>query len=346
MRLAARQPATATDDGPRTTTLPPVFVGGTGRSGTTITGTLLGAHPAYEMVPTEVRFISASGGLVDLAAGRTTFEAFEARLLDFWFGRGPRKGLHLFLDRSTVEAALPALRRDLAADPWGAGRRFTYALLDPVADAAGARGWIEMTPANVVAARGLLRMFPDMRLVHSVRDGRDVACSVVPFHWGPDDVDEALDWWATKLEKGFAACDSLPADRVLVVQMEALVVRDREGEFARLLAFLGLDDDPAIRAFFDGRMGPDGAHAGRWRRDVPPDRLAAFEAHYERLAQGSPRPAAVRPEAVRPPDGRSLCPSRSSVDPVRPFRSTAGGTIASPTPDRAGFGRSTTGGLP
>jgi HEAT repeat protein len=49
-----------------------IFVGGTGRSGTTITSGLLGRHPAWKRLHTEVKFISNHGGLSDLVEGRTT----------------------------------------------------------------------------------------------------------------------------------------------------------------------------------------------------------------------------------------------------------------------------------
>ncbi len=261
----------------------PVFMGGTGRSGTTVTAALIDRHPAFRRIRTEVKFVAVKGGLCDLAEGRTSYDAFAQRVLGEWFHRGS-KGLQAILDRSAVEAALPELCDGLRADPWAAGRAFTHRLLDPIAEAAGAGAWIEMTPANVLAARGLYRMFPDMRLIHSVRDGRDAACSVVPMPWGPDDLDAALDWWGRKLERGFAACDALPPDRVLVVQMEDLIIRDRERQYARIIEFLGVEDDPVMHAFFDSRMTADGTHAGRWRTDVPEDRRAAFEAHYRTLA--------------------------------------------------------------
>lgn len=268
--------------GPRTT-LPPVFVGGTGRSGTGITARLLGSHPAYYRAPTEVRFISAAGGLCDLAAGRTTLAAFEEAIRGRWFHRGPTKGLHLVLRPEQIEAALPILRERLDAHPWAAAHDFARRLLDPLALAAGAQGWVEDTPANGIAARRLLRMFPDMRLVHSIRDGRDVACSVVRFEWGPSDPEAGLEWWATRLERGFRACDRLPPDRVLVAQLEDLVVRDREREYSRLLEFVRLDDDPAMRRFFADVMDPRAAHVGRWIDDVPSERRRAFEARYARL---------------------------------------------------------------
>jgi hypothetical protein len=190
----------------------------------------------------------------------------------------------LVLESEQVEAALPILRERLDADPWAAGRDFARRLLDPLALAAGATGWIEDTPANAIAARCLFRMFPEMRLVHSVRDGRDVACSVVRFQWGPSDLEAALDWWAGRLERGFRACDRLPADRVLVVQLEDLVVRDRDRQYGRLLEFVRLDDDPAMRRFFDDAIDPRTAHVGRWTSDVPDERRRAFEARYARLA--------------------------------------------------------------
>jgi outer membrane protein assembly factor BamB len=43
----------------------PVFVGGTGRSGTTVVGQMLGEHPEYAAVPVEVRFHTEAGGVKD-----------------------------------------------------------------------------------------------------------------------------------------------------------------------------------------------------------------------------------------------------------------------------------------
>ncbi len=265
----------------------PVFIGGTGRSGTTIVARLLGAHPAYHAIPIEVRFLVDPGGLCDLAEGRTTYRKFKRKMLRRWFYReirnGETRGLHELLDRETLEAALHRLDRELATEPWKAGGDFVHRLLDPMAAGDDAQGWLEMTPPNALAAPSLLRLFPDMKLLHVVRDGRDVACSVALAIWGPDDVDEALDWWADRLEKGLAAGNRLPPDRVLVIQMEDLVKDDREREYTRLREFLELDDDPAMRAFFESTVSGDRAHIGRWVDQVPASRRPAFEAHYRDL---------------------------------------------------------------
>ena len=269
------------------TLMPPVFIGGTGRSGTTATARLLGAHPACHNIPVELRFITDPGGLCDLAHGRTTFNDFRQKVLHHWFYRelanGETRGAHRILDRSRIEGALPALRDGLRRDPWQATGAFVHELLDPLAVAVGAERWVEMTPPNARSAPDLLRMFPDMKIIHSVRDGRDVACSVAPLHWGPSTPDEALDWWADSLEEAFAACDLLPPDRVLVVHLEKLVGPDRMAELARICAFVEIDLHPTLRGYFEANVTAQRAHLGRWMDEVPPDRRAAFEARYETL---------------------------------------------------------------
>lgn len=264
--------------------MPVVFVGGTGRSGTTVTGRLIAAHPSYALIKVESKFISAPGGLCDLALAATDIDVFEDRILGRWFRPRLEGGLFRIMDEDTIRAALPALRERVGSEPWRAAAEFAHALLDPIAAAAGAEAWVEMDPGNVFRGEELLRMFPSMRLVHSVRDGRDAAASVTPLPWGPNDLDDALDWWAANLDRAFAACDRVPEDRVLVVQMEDLISRDRDAQYGRLLGILGVDDDPAMRAYFEEHVSEARSHIGRWRADVPVERLASFAAHHERLA--------------------------------------------------------------
>lgn len=266
------------------TTRPPIFVGGTGRSGTTITAKVLAAHPRYALIPYEVHFITDGGGLCDLVAGRTTIARFERRFIARWFVRHTGNGLHRFAPRPLVAAALQELRLTFHRDGPIAVQRFVHRLLDPVAVAAGADGWIEMTPNNVEVADALVAIFPTAMVVHSVRDGRDVASSVVSMRWGPFDPIDAVRWWGRRLEKAFAASAAIPPTRSIVVQLEDLTTYARERELARLLAWAGLDEDPDVRTFFEREVSPERSHGRRWRREVPPDRLEQFEAVYEGIA--------------------------------------------------------------
>jgi Sulfotransferase family len=260
-----------------------VFTGGTGLSGTTIVGQLIGAHPAFVTIPIETRFISLAGGLCDLANERVTVEQFEERFLTEWYPSVGRRGIDHDVDRSIVDAALARLRDRHRGLPFTAAREFAHAVLDPIAEAAGVHGWVEMTPGNGHRARSLERMFPSMRLVHTYRDGRDVASSVVSLDWGPNDLAAGLDWWADGIGRAFGAVAWVDG-RAMNLQLEDLLAWNRDAEYRRLVDFLGVSDAPEMRAFFDERMTEADAHIGRWRAEVSLDDLAEFEAHHERLA--------------------------------------------------------------
>ena len=251
-----------------------------------------------------MRFISLGGGLCDLALGRISVDEFEKNFLGEWYTSVGRRRIDRDIDRAIVDPALARLRRQSERDPWAAGRAFAHAVLDPFAERAGARGWVEMTPGNALRAKHLARMFPGMRLVHTYRDGRDVAASVVPLHWGPTDVDEGLDWWAERLERAFKSSAAVSPQRVHHLQIEDLVLRDRDEAYRRLLEFVGFAS-PEMRVFFNERMTEANAHLGRWLRDVPPDRREAFEAHHDRLAadltgRGRPYVPLTADEGKRP----------------------------------------------
>ncbi len=141
--------------------LPPLFVGGTGRSGTTIVARILGADPGYHMIPFEVRFLTDRGGLCDLVEKRDGVQ--QVRLADAapLERRRRRCGRAEARQRGAAAGgAGGAPGRASKTDRAGAAARFVHRLLDPVATAAGASGWIEMTPGNVRVAPVLARCWP------------------------------------------------------------------------------------------------------------------------------------------------------------------------------------------
>gem|GEM_PF-1216965 len=57
--------------------LQPIFIGGTGRSGTTILSKFIGSHDKVVKIPMESRFIIDKGGLIDLFTSLTTNYSFD-----------------------------------------------------------------------------------------------------------------------------------------------------------------------------------------------------------------------------------------------------------------------------
>ncbi|WP_067440590.1 sulfotransferase family protein [Nocardioides jensenii] len=274
------------------TAVGPLFVGGTGRSGTTIGARILGAHPDTALVPIELRFHVDPGGLCDLAAGKVTVDDFALRMRRTWFERPPNKqgprGLHVIAERPVMRRSLRRLREAYDADPWGASAAYLRDVVRPFRREQGARRFIEMTPGTAHRADDLCRMFPQGRVVHMVRDGRDVAASVARQNWGPSTIEDAMVWWADNLIAIDAASRRADPDRLLTLRLESLLGPRRDEHLARLLAFSGLDEDAAVRKFFDADFSRDSAHVGSWRNGLSSDEQDRTERlHAEQLARMS-----------------------------------------------------------
>jgi hypothetical protein len=283
-----------------------VFVGGTGRSGTHILSYLLDRHSRFHGVPIECRFHCNPKGLADLVTGRTDAESFLRKLRGYWWHRvrvgdkayvkarwraigrkGRVRGLHTIVPGDRFEAAVDRFELELGDDLVGASRNLFFDLLLPLAEEAEKPVLVEMSCFTIAAADGLARIFPEARFVHSVRDGRDSGSSKVslrqkPHH--PTDVISGIRFWEDRLrqaEEGVRRLDPADRSRLRVISLDELVWSDREGAYAELLEFLGVGDEPRMRAFFEAEMSASAAHRERWREGLDPESQADIVRRYE-----------------------------------------------------------------
>jgi hypothetical protein len=262
----------------------PVFIGGTGRSGSWALGRLLGEQPARVTVHTELRFHAHKRAFARMLDGSLTPASYSEHFLERYHGLtsqdGTAKGLQLIASRWEVTKALRTFRTEARADLPAALGQLVRRLVDPYARARYAAGWIETTPPNAAAADALTVCLPDAHVIHIVRDGRDVAASVATMAWGPDDPLAALDRWAAGLRAADAAFRAADPARVHVVRFEDLAIRDRERTLTDLLDRLGVTDRERVLAGFDRQIDPRRSNTGRWRRDAGADAEAAIDARY------------------------------------------------------------------
>jgi hypothetical protein len=271
-------------EGSTSTRLPPIFVGGTGRSGTTILGRLLGRHRDYTVIPVEAKFHCSPEGLPSVLLGKQTPEQFADRMLGEWFHPpGGNERLAAFLEREALEAALAHFLTRASEDRVAASRGLVDDLFESYARSQGRRGWVEMTPINAMwGAPHLARLFPELRFVNVIRDGRDVAASLVGMGWLRDPY-EALAWWEQRMLRGHLQLAALPADALLTLRLERLLIDDREGALRDLHRFMDWEEDDSVRAFFTRRMRPEEAHVGRWRTDFSARERERIATEYEAI---------------------------------------------------------------
>ena len=288
----------------------PVFVGGTGRSGTTIAGRLLGHHRDLGSTnPRELRFVASSGGVADAYATATGAltgalavrpEVVVDNLWAHWYQRvkpsGAHGGLYRRLDRDQMADVCRQYVADFPADPYAASRRFTETIVSANVRRDPGSRWVDTTPANARAADRVLALFPDGVVVHMMRDGRDVAASFVSKPFGPKEVFAGLDAWRERMVEAWRAEQASPPGRVVRIDLQELAVTHRDETLQRLLSSIGVDDDRRMRQWFDAKVLPQQAHVGRWRRDYDDETARRIDERYATIIGelddlGVPRPA-------------------------------------------------------
>ncbi len=329
-----------------------VFVGGTGRSGTTVISHLLDHHSRFRGVPIECRFHCNPKGLADLVGGRASAEQLVRKLRTYWWYRvrvgrralvpagvigrsrvalwragarlrprephGRVRGLHQIVGEERFRSAVEKFERAVSGDSVGASRDLFYDLLAPLAEEAGKPALVEMSCFTIAAAPELAEIFPEARFVHAVRDGRDSGTSKVELRekdHHPTDAATGIDFWADRLrraEQGVRGLGPGGLERLHVVGLDELVWGGREGAYGGLLDFLGVEDEPAIRGFFDREMTAGAAHRERWREGLDPDEQGRVTARYEATLERLEREGYHCADVLRRSFERTLAPQPSA----------------------------------
>jgi hypothetical protein len=206
-----------------------------------------------------------------------------------------------FVDLGEVAAVKAAVHELAGLPPEQAAARLRRVLgvTRTIGLVRGLRG-VEQTPETAFLAPALARAFPQARLVHLVRDGRDVVCSLLEKGWmradriGGDDVGLAYGaharFWvepgrrdefghasearrAAWVWRAYVSAVRASGTAPYEVRYEAMAT-DPEGTAAGLSAYLDAPADELARALAEAHAGS----IGRFRRDLSAGQLADVEA--------------------------------------------------------------------
>jgi hypothetical protein len=218
----------------------PVFVVGSGRSGTTMLQMVLNAHPKIAIMG-EVHYFDQIRQLAALQPSLATSADLDR--------------LFTLLDRVDAVQYLPdaaalfaRVRARMEADGRRTLDRFYVTLLAEYGRAEGAERTGEKTPENVRYLDEIIRLLPGAKIIHIVRDPRDVVASLVRMPWTSNDVIvNALKWKCDVLyARDFARAHP---GSYLEVRYENLT-EGPEAELRRICAFLGEEYAPQMLDFY------------------------------------------------------------------------------------------------
>jgi hypothetical protein len=292
---------------------PYVFILGCPRSGTTLLRRMVDAHPQVAIPSSE----------------------------QHWILDCPRKGRGVTADRSVAPELISILLADRRfagldigrneLEKLAAPREMSYAtFVSAVLDAYGSRRRKPLvgdkTPGAVRNLPMLHELWPRARIVHLIRDGRDVCLSLINWRrsarlarryttWDEHPVTTAALWWEWHVRSGREAGPSLGAALYHEVRYEALVT-DTARELASLCDFLALPYDDAMLRFYEGRQRTDAGLSAKKAWLPPTPGLRDWTTQMS-------RPDIERFEAVAGDLLDELGDGRAAVDPSPELRNLA-----------------------
>jgi hypothetical protein len=260
---------------------PPVFIVGCPRSGTSFLYHLL---------------LSAEG-FAEFRTQMNVFDVLEPIYGDFAVSKNRIKMMDEWLRSKAFQVSglqADTIRAQILSD-CRSGSDFLRIVMDAIAQNQSVDRWIDSTPTNIPHLLRIKEDFPEARIVHIIRDGRDVALSLDKRGWSrplPWDRNRSLLvaglYWEWIVRKGRRLGASLHPNYI-EIKYEDLVANTRAtlNQLANFLqhdlnygriqqASIGSVKTP-LTAFPEELRSGTFAPVGRWKTVFPTDQLLPFE---------------------------------------------------------------------
>jgi len=191
-------------------TCSPIFIVGCPRSGTHLLRNMLRSHPNLSF-PGDSHFITK----FYKAFGDPKTDREAIKLASYMLNLQWVKPWHLSLEPSSFasdRAYVQIVRRIF--ENWAQKENKTR--------------WGDKTPQYVMDIPVLLELFPTCKIIHIIRDGRDVALSWLALNFGPTNIFTAARQWKHFVSTGRRVGQSLPAETYLEIRYEKLITQPME----------------------------------------------------------------------------------------------------------------------
>lgn len=240
----------------------PIFIIGAPRSGTTFLASLL-EHTDYG-APFETQFIVKYYKNLYRYGDITEFKNFK-NLLDA-----------ILHERSIMQFKPKVEPMDLFLE---LGNKFTYTdlvnkLCLSISSNKGKKYWGDKTPSYILNLDIIDKIFPNSKYLYIVRDGRDVALSLLKKNWGPNNFYSCAQYWNDCNSKISLTADLQARGRLLQIRYEDLI-DDMENHVRKIYHFLDVEFDENVVSKMASQAKTGNYY--KWRGNMSKNQVYVFD---------------------------------------------------------------------
>ena len=251
----------------------PLFIGGTGRSGTTLLfNYLANSSKVNASNYSEIKILTSVDGLISLHRKKNidTFNLYIKKIIS-----NKNDPINVFIN-SMNEGDLIFLLNNLFADfkknPTQSIRDFYFNIfIKNIKIKEKSIYLIDSTPENIMRSYKIKEIFPEAKFIHVIRDGRDSGYSeyetMKKYKFSSDIKNEfdGLYYWYNRIIKSFESLKNTSKDNYIDLRLESFVSRNTKLEKNKIINFLKIKDEENMNIFFKNNVSLEKMSCGKWK---------------------------------------------------------------------------------
>lgn len=156
---------------------------------------------------------------------------------------------------------------------------FIYRCINAILEKQRKSVFVEDNTWNILYAKELLELCPGGKLIHLVRDPRDVVASLRKQRWTPDNLPDVINWYTQVMQRWNTVRAIIPDSSYVEIRMED-VVGETEKTVRNICNFIELSFHKNLLT-----LPLDKSHTGRWRDEFQQNERKLIEQELSELIE-------------------------------------------------------------
>ena len=251
-----------------------LFIGGTGRSGTTIVFSYLGNNSKiYPTKETEIKILTEKNGLLDLYNSKNLNNFNDYIKQTILNKDNPYNSFINSFQSKDILIMLDKLNKNFNFNNKESIQQFyndCFYKQNIIKN--NIKYLADSTPGSIMHSNKIVEIMPNSKFIHMIRDGRDSGYSEYllmkdnKFYNNIKNEFDGLNFWYKRIVSSFNATEKLDNKKYINIRLEDFVVYDTKNQKEKIINFLEIANDIQMENFYLNNVKNSLMSVGQWKK--------------------------------------------------------------------------------